>query len=315
MANRLNFRVLNGANPDAQYAGISDKDAMTIYLLKNGKCYFGSTPIAGGGSGESNVEVISQAGTVDGKLSLGKTYIIGVPGVTKDSNPVAEGIYYCPDGNELVDITAKSIANYITKNAVKAATVTKEYAGNEETLMTSASVVKYVKESLNNSAILDVNFFKKVEQVELTQEDVDGNTSGTVLAKYPGIDLGSDKQKGDIGLVFVFDDITIEGDATTDKPETYAFINLRKLVKVTTVSAKDGTVKVEKDKNDYKISIEKASGLNAVTIVSAANSLAENGNADSYDSGLSDDKFITEKQLADMLPKILKDYIRYDVQS
>lgn len=42
------FKILNGADPDAQYAAIETKATDTFYLLSNGKGYFGETELFGG---------------------------------------------------------------------------------------------------------------------------------------------------------------------------------------------------------------------------------------------------------------------------
>lgn len=45
MANRFQFKILTGPDPQAQYDAIVTKDAMTFYLLNNGVGYFGTTKL------------------------------------------------------------------------------------------------------------------------------------------------------------------------------------------------------------------------------------------------------------------------------
>ena len=45
MANRFQFKLLTGSDPQAQYNAISTKDAYTFYLLKNGIGYLGTTKL------------------------------------------------------------------------------------------------------------------------------------------------------------------------------------------------------------------------------------------------------------------------------
>ena len=45
MANKFQFKLLTGSDPQAQYNAISTKDAYTFYLLKNGIGYLGTTKL------------------------------------------------------------------------------------------------------------------------------------------------------------------------------------------------------------------------------------------------------------------------------
>ncbi len=44
---QFKFKLLTGADPDAQYTAVAVKDAYTFYLLKNGKGYLGETALFG----------------------------------------------------------------------------------------------------------------------------------------------------------------------------------------------------------------------------------------------------------------------------
>ncbi len=44
---QFKFKLLTGADPDAQYAAVAVKDAYTFYLLKNGNGYLGETALFG----------------------------------------------------------------------------------------------------------------------------------------------------------------------------------------------------------------------------------------------------------------------------
>ena len=57
---QFKFKLLTGADPDAQYTDVAVKDAYTFYLLKNGKGYLGELPLFGDAAiGVDEVEIIA----------------------------------------------------------------------------------------------------------------------------------------------------------------------------------------------------------------------------------------------------------------
>lgn len=333
MANkRFQFKLLTSSDPQAQYSAIAAHDAYTFYLLGDGTGYLGDIPLFGGDAEKFNL--ITTAG--EASLEAGKVYIFAVDGVTVGGVAKSQGIYYSPDGTTVDNVTYKTIAQYIIDNAIKAADVDETFTGTETDIMTSAAIVQYVSDVVNTQAILDVNFFKKVDKVVLTQEDIDdkanGTATGPLKTAYSTIDIGADAHVDDIGLVFTFDDLTsfnadgssaVADDDTDDKPESYAFINLCKLINIYDVTTEDDALNITSDttadghKTTFKLAINRAESLDADVIAAASVEIAENADpvaaAAAYNAGLSEDKLVTENQLATILAKILKDYVRYDV--
>ena len=320
MANRFNFRILNGSDPQAQYAAITTKDALTFYLLADGTGYLGEVPLFGGDAEKFNLITTAGAAT----LEAGKVYIFAVDGVTVGGDAKPQGIYYSADGSTVENITYKTIAEYITENAIKAADVDETYAGNETTIMTSAAVVEYVNSMIADQNLMDIAFFNNVISYTLTQADIDDITNGTetsggIKATYPGITgLDANCHKDDQGLIFVTDNL---GEGTDDE-KSYIFVNLCKLINVYDVTSDDDSVTItpttttDGHKTTFDISVNVPTTVAtdiAANISAGADSIAEGS---TYDvSALADNAFVSEKRLAEVLANILKDYVKYDIDS
>ena len=81
---QFKFKLLTGADPDAQYAAVTTKDTHTFYLLNNGKGYLGATALFGDEDGLTIDDMITN-------LSVGD--------YTSETNKVP---------------TAKSVVDYVT---------------------------------------------------------------------------------------------------------------------------------------------------------------------------------------------------------
>ena len=96
MANKFQFKLLTGSDPNAQYAAIPVHDAYTFYLLNNGVGYLGDVPLFGGDA--ERFVVLDTAGTVTTEPD--KVYVITTDGVILNSgNAVPQGIYSTDSAN------------------------------------------------------------------------------------------------------------------------------------------------------------------------------------------------------------------------
>lgn len=311
MAN-FKFRILDDK---AAYQAIEQKDSMTFYLTKTGEGWFGENPLFGGDS--QSFSLITESGELTPEL--GKVYVFAVDGITIGEVSYPQGIYYSADGFGVTNLTYGTIAKYIIERAVKAASVAAGYVGDEETIMTSAAIVKYVTDMVSTQAIMETAFFSNVISYELTQEDVDdatnNTTSGPAHTDYPGITgITADCHAGDHGLIFIMGDRTPDDEAD----DAYVFINLHKLINIYEVTSKDGSAIITPETNPsthkttFDVSVAKAESDISESIKSGADNLAE-GN--SYDtSSLADNKFVTEKYLAEIMAKVLKGYVPYTTE-
>lgn len=150
------FQLFTGSNPDTQYANVASKDALTFYLLSNGKGYLGSTLLFDSANSSSPVVFLSTAGTYTTYVQ-GKMYAITTSGVKLSSEQDAPdspiGIYYATSTSVLTNLTdsafTSSIASYIANSAIASddadlTTDQEDFEGDDNTLMTSAAVVTFV---------------------------------------------------------------------------------------------------------------------------------------------------------------------------
>lgn len=313
MANKFNFRILKNR---AAYNVIETKDAMTFYLTKDGEGWLGGSALFGGEA--EKFYLITDSGELT--LESNKVYVFAVEGVTVGGTAYPQGIYYSADGTTVVNITYRTIAQYIIDDAVKAVDIISGYAGDELSVMTSAAVVRYVTDMITAQNLMDIAFFKNVILYELTQPDIDdaaNNTStGPAQSQYPGITgISADYHEGDQGLVFVTDNL---GEGDSDE-KTYIFINLHKIMNRYDVTSEDESVEITSatDANSHKttfnVSVNKATDDISESIRSGAGALAEGGEYDT--SNMAENKFVTEKHLAEIMAKVLKGYVTYSADT
>lgn len=127
MANKFNFKILNGSDPKAQYDAIEEKDSMTFYLLTTGAGYLGErkmfdvastdaisdiiTDMTGSGYTGDNDSVASTKAIVDYVTkAINNTSIIStqffrkVESYTLKDNDVSDGNISVPDGCEAGEV-------------------------------------------------------------------------------------------------------------------------------------------------------------------------------------------------------------------
>lgn len=309
MAGKFNFRIL--ANK-AAYEAMNPKDAMTFYLTKTGEGWLGEESLFGGDA--EKFHLITKAGEV--ALEADKSYVFAADGITVSGQVYPQGLYYSTDGTAVNNITYKTIAQYIVDKAVKASDISAAYEGDETSVMTSAAIVQYVADMIAAQNLMDIAFFKNVIPYELTQADIDdavnGTTIGPAQTQYPAImGIAAEYHVGDQGLIFVTDNL---GEGEEDE-KSYIFVNLHKLINIYNVKSDDNSVTVtttvdeEGHKTTFDISVNKATDDIADSIRGGADVMAEGGAYDT--SALADNKFVTEKYLAEVMAKVLKDYVTY----
>lgn len=76
MANRFQFKLLTGADPQAQYDAITTKDDMTFYLLKNGVGYLGSVKLFDANNDSELVTNMLTDGYTGDNISIASTKAI-----------------------------------------------------------------------------------------------------------------------------------------------------------------------------------------------------------------------------------------------
>ena len=76
MANKFQFKLLTGTNPQAQYDAIVTKDDMTFYLLKNGVGYLGSVKLFDANSDSELVTNMLTDGYTGDNTSIASTKAI-----------------------------------------------------------------------------------------------------------------------------------------------------------------------------------------------------------------------------------------------
>lgn len=306
MANRFKIQVLMNADPDAAYAAITEKDACTLYILKNGKGYFGSVQCFGEGASTVSSDSIAMVSTTGAFTpEANKLYAFVVDGITVNEVEYPQGVYSTDGTGTLNNITYKTIASYIAANAVKDMT-TDGYTGDDTTFATTKAIVDYVTKKTSATSQLTDAVFEAVEVTgELTEEEITNKTvsvGGTETA-VTGIDENT--HVGDVGLVF------------TTSNDDHLFINLHSLINLYDIKSDtlDVTSEVSNHKTTFTVNVKKADTLTEENLIKkiqdGTDALATGSTFDTTD--LSDNKFVSEKQLADIISAILKDYTKYTV--
>ena len=309
MAKKFNFRILQNK---AAYEALAVKDSLTFYLTKTGEGWLGRESLFGGDA--EKFHLITKPGEV--ALEADKIYVFAAENVLVGGVAHPQGVYYSADGVVVENVTYRTIAQYIVDKAIKATDVSATYAGDEATVMTSAAIVQYVNDMIAAQNLMDIAFFKNVVPYELTQTDIDdainGSATGPAQSQFPGIvGISDEHHAGDMGLVFVTDNL---GEGAEDE-KSYIFVNLHKLINIYDMKSEDDSVTITPTiegaghKTTFDISINKATTDIAASIRGGADTMAEGGVYDT--SALADNKFVTEKHLAEVMAKVLKDYVTY----
>lgn len=317
----------------------------TFYLFdKGGIGYLGETPLFGGNSLNFRIATANLTGT---DLDIGCMYFVNNDsGITITDNVTSAtaknaangSIWVAKAGTNSGDIVtvelSKSIFNtyiaeWFTNNVILSSGVLS--ATLDDTKLLSASAV----ETLINDAVgdaVDIGFLKKVAPttVTLTSADI---TAGKVSVTIDGttytaeLDTTTPRDaEGDVGLVFVFqagdsyDDDDTDPDYDGDKA---IFVNLKNLIDTYTFASSDNTAVVTTNNNAIDIKVNKATGTTAeqyYAIINAAiTDVLDHANDPStypndYDpssDSLSNNKFVTESQLIDILAHTLSRFVTY----
>ena len=311
MASKFKFKIFT-KNPDASYAAIATKDPLTFYLLSNGKGYFGDTLLfdstAETGSGTSGVakeEVvfITTAGEIPTPYQTGKLYAVATTGALINAKEVNPGVYYAASETVLTNVSDEAftslIAKYITNNAVKSADALAEnYAGDENTLMTSKAVVDYVKQVASTNSLIKASFFKKVELHTITQEELDATENK--------ISVADGVTAGETGLLFTAD---TDNDDTNGGTAQY-FISLKNYIDVYTGGATNSTKTTVSDTNEINVDLNVNTNEKSILVDKNGVSLDKttaiaDGDGSEGHPAASADKLVTEKAIVDYINSIV----------
>lgn len=302
--NKFNFQLFTGSDPDSQYSAVVTKDALTFYLLSNGKGYLGETQLFGG-KVSSPVRLLTSAGTYT-TFEQGKIYAITASGVitssAQDAVASPKGIYYATSSSTLEDITLASfttaITNYIASNAVSStnATLTSEgasYEGTDSEIMTAKAVTTFVNAVMGDVSILHSQFFRTVELYTLSAADISGGL----------ISVAVTDQAGDTGLLFTRDD-DMTDDVSSDSNQQKFFVNLKGYIDIYTGGASnDITVSVDSSTHVITATLNKKSGENSIIIdsngvsLNKTNTIHDGDGSDVNNPLPSADKLVTEADL------------------
>ena len=300
MANKFQFKLLTGSDPNAQYAAIPVHDAYTFYLLNNGVGYLGDVPLFGGDA--ERFIVLDTAGTVTTEPD--KVYVVTTDGVILNSgNAVPQGIYSTDSANTVTNTTYKTIAKYITDNAIKDMTGS-GYTGDDNTVATTKAIVDYV----NAQPLLKSKFFKSVTYIKVTQNDLDG------LGVHDASIFPSGTHVDDIGMIFVLDSITTPDD---DSDDVEVFINLHELINIYDVENSDSINMTATNDGEHGIKFKAELKVNTTenSIVVDSNGVSlnkSNANIDkTLDATASADKLVTEASMVAYIRSVLEDYVSY----
>lgn len=315
MPNRFQFRILTGNNPVTSYNAIATKDPFTFYLLSNGMGYLGDIPLFNVDTGK-RIKIVTTTGALT--VENNSIYAFAVDGITVGGTAYPQGIYTTDGSGNVNNITYRTIAQYIIDNAVEDMTGD-NYTGDNNTVPTTKAVVDFVTDRIDDiSDILNIHFFKNVKVSHpLTQNNIDNltvnidfDTANQTIDLSDSGGLGSEPHVGDVGLVFIIE-TGIEEESGAEEDDTFVFVNLHSLINTYSISSNtiDSTPTTNGHNTQFALEVKKSSILTAAALSAGADALAEGSTYDT--SGLSNNNFITEQQLANIMASVLKDYVKY----
>lgn len=269
------FKILNGADPNAQYAAITTPDPLTFYLLGNGVGYLGTTPLFGG---DTQKVVVMTSGTLTNP-EQGKLYVLD--SITYDVD-ILTGLYFY-NGTSMVSYSDKLMSEYIADIMTTSMTGV-GYTGDDNTFASTKAIIDVINLKLSDSSIVNAAFFRKVESHVLTAEDI----SNVAISKPEGV------LEGDVGLLFTADTNAEAGG------EEYYYVSLKNYVTIYTASSTSSiemsvddannitaNLKIKSEENSLKVDdvnggvyLEKTESINETT--PSANSLVTEAALVSY---------------------------------
>jgi CRISPR/Cas system CMR-associated protein Cmr5 small subunit len=336
---KFQFKILTGANEaacKAKYDAILAHDPYTFYLFdKGGVGYLGDTPLFVSDASKFNM-LNTNVNFSD--LRPNSFYFVTADCLIKDGlTPTVTSyeakigsIWFTNASSVPTEVSWTSfntdMARYIAASAVKAADITDAtYSGNETSVMTSAAVATLIAEKINAQAILGISFFKNVQVVTLKPADIASSpkvVTFTVDGTSYTAPLSASDHEGDIGLVFQLQ-YGPEYDPSDSDGDAWVFVNLHGLINLYVGSVSNtATTTITHDSTDpsghtKKVTVEVNKSTDSALyskILTAADTIAIGGTYDPTDitgDGLSNNKFITESQLADVMAKVLSEYVKY----
>ncbi len=237
------------------------------------------------------------------------------------------------------------MARYITGYAIQSDgtnlpsgdTWDETFNGNDTTLLTSAATRTLINNIVNAQAILSISFFKSVELHTITAAEI---TAGevTVFTDHTA-SITNAEHEGDIGLAFMCQ-TGPEYDETENDGDVCVFVNLHSLINLYTGSTSDTaevvvaqdltgdpsghtqkiTVNVNKSQEVFHYNGDDNFESKMLLAIDQCISHLDDGNNNpDYDpttpvssggDGFSNNKFITESQLADILAHLLAHFVQ-----
>ena len=340
---KFQFKIVTGADVAAcqQKYNSWTIDDYTFYLFdKGGIGYLGGTQLFG--QGALDFEIVSSNLTAS-DLTVGHMYFVnnssGITITDKVTSATAKNacngsIWIAKAGTNSEDIVTEElskqsfttyISEWFTNNVILSSGVLS--ATLDDTKLLSASAV----ETLINDAVGDavnIGFLRKVAPttVTLTSADI---TAGTVSVTIDGTTYTADLDtttprdaEGDVGLVFVFQ-VGDTYDTTDNDGDEAIFVNLKNLIDTYTFASSDNTAVVTTNNHAIDIKVNKATGTTAeqyYAIIDAAitdvldhaqDPTTYPNDYDPSGDSLSNNKFITESQLIDILAHTLSRFVTY----
>lgn len=284
MATKFQFKVLNGADPDTQYAAIVTKDPLTFYLLNNGIAYLGTTPLFGG----SVQTTIVRMDTTIASAETGKIYILS--NVTSTVGVAEPGIVltgmYTYNGTTLISFSDQMIGTYISNILVN--DMVNGFTPSSTEIPTTQAIYDYVANKLNDSSLINAAFFKAVTGHTISQEEFDAAALDP-QSPYAGFPVG------DVGLLF-----TADTDGTAGG-ETYYYVSLQNYVNIyNAANTTSVNMTLDTETNTFTAELRIKVGENSV-LVDAAGGIYLDKVATVNDTTPSADKIVTESALVDFI--------------
>lgn len=323
-------------------------DDYTFYLFdKGGIGYLGRTQLFG--SGALDFEIVS-SNLAASDLKVGHMYFVnnssGITITDKVTSATAKNacngsIWIAKAGTVSGDIVTEElskqafttyISEWFTNNVLLSTGVLS--ATLDDTKLLSAAAVEALIDDAVGDAV-NIGFLRKVApttvtltSADITAGEVSVTIDGTTYTADLDVSGGSPRDaEGDVGLVFVFQ-VGETYDTTDNDGDEAIFVNLKNLIDTYTFASSDNTAVVTTNNHAIDIKVNKATGTTAEQyydmINEAIDIVLDHANdpttyPDDYDptdsgSGghnLSNNKFITESQLIDILAHTLSRFVTY----
>lgn len=341
--NRFEFKILTGNNKQAcqiKFDNIQSKDPYTFYLFDHGGIgYLGNTQLFGKDSHKFNILTSADSNTNYSDLNPNQIYFVTdnitlVDDITDANDPQnvsipANSIWvtdnYSSPSEMSWNMFNSYMARYITNSAIHNASIDPNYSPTDNTLMTAQAILSLINREINAQAILNISFFKNVSDA-ITVEDSDIRNRHISVTfdgtTYYNVDIDTNTvHAGDIGIVFEIQ-YGPEFTPSQDSNDHFVFLNLHGLINLYTAGQSNTTtVTVEnavgaQHTKQIKVEVNKSTmtGWND-KIKRAINSVVINTAYDPESTdNMSNNKFITESQLASILVDVLKDFVQYNIE-